>query len=202
MRRLAIIAVIAVLGASVFAAGAAYAAGPSDAPLPPNKPDSTELVNKQNVPGDVTKGFVKNAGAVPTARPDQPPFDQDDVTDPAQRSAAIYHWTPAIADYSDPIQELSYQISDLDDLKEQMQECELSREERRDYESRLRALAKYEGRTCTLEMAFTVENRMYVFDVQPDWYDEFIELEDEILAHLAEEDGLDDDTLGGYYSKN
>jgi hypothetical protein len=92
--------------------------------------------------------------------------------------------------------------SDLDDLREQMEDLELSRDERRDFESRLRALAKYEGRTCTLEMAFSLEGRMYVYDVQPDWYDEFVQLEDEILARLTDDDDLDDDTLGGYYSKN
>jgi hypothetical protein len=92
--------------------------------------------------------------------------------------------------------------SDLDDLKEQLGECELSREERRDYESRLRALAKYDGRTCTLELGFSIDGRMYVYDVQPDWYEEFMELEDEILSRISEDEDLDDDTLGGYYSKN
>src|SRR5437868_2931028 len=61
-------------------------------------------------------GVVKNTQAVPTSKPDQAPFDQDDVTDPAQRAAAIYHWTPQITDYNDPNQELTYQVSDLDDL--------------------------------------------------------------------------------------
>jgi len=67
-------------------------------------------------PNDVTKGFVKNTQAVPGGKPEQPPFDQNDATDPAQRAAAIYHWTPSITDYNDPNQELNYQISDLDDL--------------------------------------------------------------------------------------
>jgi glycosidase len=67
-------------------------------------------------PADPTQGFVKNVNAVPTSKPDQTPFDEDDVTDPAQRAAAIYHFTPAIADYGDPNQEVNYQVSDLDDL--------------------------------------------------------------------------------------
>ncbi|HKA88597.1 MAG TPA: alpha-amylase family glycosyl hydrolase [Haliangiales bacterium] len=67
-------------------------------------------------PADVTQGFVKNVNAAPTSKPEQSPFDQDDVTDPVQRAAAIYHWTPAITDYNDPNQELNYQVSDLDDL--------------------------------------------------------------------------------------
>ena len=67
-------------------------------------------------PADVTRTFTKNLNAVPGSKPEQPPFDQNDATDPAQRAANIYHWTPTIADYNDPIQELTYQISDLDDL--------------------------------------------------------------------------------------
>src|SRR5688500_17872986 len=49
-------------------------------------------------PADPAAGFVKNTGAVPTSKPEQAPFDRNDVTDPAQRAAGIYHWTPAIAD--------------------------------------------------------------------------------------------------------
>ncbi|MBK9516617.1 MAG: alpha-amylase [Anaeromyxobacter sp.] len=65
---------------------------------------------------DVTQGFVRNTAAVPTSRPEQAPFDQDDATDPVQRAAGIYHWTPAIADYLNACQERAYQLSDLDDL--------------------------------------------------------------------------------------
>ncbi len=67
-------------------------------------------------PGDVTKGYLPNTNAGPGGKPDQPPFDQNDPRDPAQRAKAIYHWTPAITDYNDPNQEANYQISDLDDL--------------------------------------------------------------------------------------
>jgi glycosidase len=48
--------------------------------------------------------------------PVQPPFDSNDPQDPAHRRAAIYHFTPAIADYSDRHQELDYALADLDDL--------------------------------------------------------------------------------------
>ena len=49
-------------------------------------------------------------------RPSQPPFDQNDPRDPKQRAAAIYHWTPDIRDYNDPVQEHGFQMSGLDDL--------------------------------------------------------------------------------------
>ena len=65
--------------------------------------------------GNVLVGFKRNLGATPSNRP-APPFDQCDATDPAQLAAATYHWTPAIADYNDPTQETTWQVSDLDDL--------------------------------------------------------------------------------------
>lgn len=65
---------------------------------------------------DPTAGFVRNLAAVPTSAPVGAPFDEVDALDPAQRAAAIYHWTPPIADYLDPVQELTFQVSDLDDL--------------------------------------------------------------------------------------
>ena len=48
--------------------------------------------------------------------PSQSPFDLNDARDPPQRAAAIYHWTPDVADYTDKNQELNFQMSGLDDL--------------------------------------------------------------------------------------
>jgi glycosidase len=48
--------------------------------------------------------------------PQAAPFDRNDPRDPAQLDAAIYHWTPPIADFSDRHQELDFQLADLDDL--------------------------------------------------------------------------------------
>ena len=67
-------------------------------------------------PTDVTKNVVFNTQAVPTSKPEQSPFDLNDMRDLGQQDAGIYHWTPVITDYFDPYQELFYQVSDLDDL--------------------------------------------------------------------------------------
>lgn len=67
-------------------------------------------------PADPAANVRFNEGSVPVTSPSQPPFDQNDPTDPAQQAAAIYHWTPPIADYQDPEQVTEYQLSDLDDL--------------------------------------------------------------------------------------
>ncbi|HEY0503248.1 MAG TPA: alpha-amylase family glycosyl hydrolase [Lysobacter sp.] len=44
------------------------------------------------------------------------PFSLNDARRPADRDAAIYHWTPDIRDYADRTQELTYQLAGLDDL--------------------------------------------------------------------------------------
>jgi len=93
--------------------------------------------------------------------------------------------------------------SDIDELLAQLDDCELTRDERREYESRLRDLRAFEGVTCSLELAFDYHSRLYVYEVQPDWYEEFLEIEDEIFSRASDEDELsDNDSLGGFFSKN
>jgi hypothetical protein len=96
-----------------------------------------------------------------------------------------------------------FESSDIEELSEQLDECELTRDERRDIESRLRDLRIYEGVTCALELAFDLAGRLYVYEVQPDWYEEYLNLEEEISAHLPDSEEFDSgDSLGGYFSKN
>jgi hypothetical protein len=95
-----------------------------------------------------------------------------------------------------------FRSSDVDDLLEQLQDCELSRDEQRDYERRLRELHIFEGVTCSLEIAFDHDARLYVYEVQPDWYEEFLNLEEEINTRLEDNDLDTGSSLGGYFSKN
>ena len=96
-----------------------------------------------------------------------------------------------------------FEASDIDDLLAQLDDCGLERDERRDYEKRLRDLRSYLGVTCSIELAFDNHLRLYVYELQPDWYEEFLEMEDEILAHVTgESEGAEDDGLGGYFSNN
>lgn len=95
------------------------------------------------------------------------------------------------------------QPEEIDDLLLQIDESTIERDEARDFQSRLRGLRSYEGVTCTLELAFDFASRLYVYDVQPDWYEEFLNIEDEIMAQYETGDDVDDsDSLGGYYNKN
>lgn len=96
-----------------------------------------------------------------------------------------------------------FDASDLDDLLLELDSCQLTREEYREYESRLRELRIFAGVTCSLELAFDYNSRLYIYEVQPDWYEEFLGVEEEIEARAAAgEDSIDDEPLGGYYSKN
>ena len=96
-----------------------------------------------------------------------------------------------------------FEAADIDDLMAQLDDCDLTREERRDYESRLRELRIFEGVTCSLDLAFDRHSRLYVFEVQPDWYEDFLGVEDEIVSRMADEEDPDEgDSLHGYFSKN
>lgn len=66
-------------------------------------------------PANPATNFVVNQESVPVNKP-AAPFDQNDARDPAQRAAALYHFTPQIVDFTDPLQEKTWAISDLDDL--------------------------------------------------------------------------------------
>ena len=65
---------------------------------------------------DPARFYTPNAQAKPAAAPSQPPFNLNDPRVAAHRRAGIYHWTPRVADYTDPLQEHSFQMSGLDDL--------------------------------------------------------------------------------------
>lgn len=95
-----------------------------------------------------------------------------------------------------------FEASDLDELSAQLEDSDIPRDEQRDYESRLSDMRTYEGVTCAIELAFDYHSRLYVYEVQPDWYEEFLEMEDEIVSRVAGENDMEDDSLGGYFSKN
>jgi len=43
---------------------------------------------------------------------------------------------------------------------------------------------------------------LYVYELQPDWYEEFLTLDEEIVTSLSDDELDDDEPLGGYFSKN
>jgi glycosidase len=65
---------------------------------------------------DPAHGFELNPQSTPMKVPRQAPFNMNDPRNPAHRKAGIYHWTPDVVDYSNPQQELNFQMAGLDDL--------------------------------------------------------------------------------------
>jgi hypothetical protein len=95
----------------------------------------------------------------------------------------------------------AFSLDQIDDALDQLEDSNLTREEKRNFETRLRQLQAYEGFTCSLELSFNLDGQVYLYELYTDWYQAM----NDILAELdalvdVEEEG--DDTLGGYFSKN
>jgi hypothetical protein len=92
----------------------------------------------------------------------------------------------------------------LEDAEDRLEDSELTVEERRSAERRLRDLRNYEGFTCALELSFDYQGRVYLFNLRSEWYDDYLDLVEELDAATPDEDGEEDedDSMGGYYSNN
>ena len=95
----------------------------------------------------------------------------------------------------------AFEETELEETIAELDSCSMDREERSEMESRLADMRDYEGLTCSLELAFDHESRFYVYELRPDWYDEFLNIGDEIDAHLPTA-GEDEGSLGGLFSNN
>jgi hypothetical protein len=98
----------------------------------------------------------------------------------------------------------SFSLDRLDDVLEQLQEADLTREEKRSYEARLRQLQAYDGFTCSVELSFSLEGRDYVYEVHADWYQTLsdIMVELDVSFHDEEEDQDGGGSMGRFFSKN
>lgn len=91
-----------------------------------------------------------------------------------------------------------------EDALEQVLETELPKEEKRELKRRIEDLALYEGFLCAIELAFDFEGRLYVFELETEWYEEWNDILDEVEDSLPPDFGDDDESgpYPGYYSKN
>jgi hypothetical protein len=97
----------------------------------------------------------------------------------------------------------SFSLDRVDDALEQLEEADLSREEKRSYETRLRQLQAYDGFTCAVELSFSVDGREYVFEAHTDWYEALNDIVIELDTAFEEEEGEDGDgSIGRFFSKN
>jgi hypothetical protein len=95
----------------------------------------------------------------------------------------------------------AFTLDQIDAALDQLEESDLTREEKRNLESRLRQLQAYEGFTCSVELSFCVEQQVYLYEVHTDWYETLNDILAELDVAVEEEEG-DEGTLGGYFSKN
>lgn len=94
----------------------------------------------------------------------------------------------------------------IENARFQMEECDLTRDEARNFESRLHQFEAYEDFTCAVELSFHLEGRSYIFELKTDWCRAFNQLLGEIDAYLPEPEDFseeeDEGPIGGYFSKN
>ncbi|HEY7209570.1 MAG TPA: hypothetical protein VH477_04795 [Bryobacteraceae bacterium] len=96
----------------------------------------------------------------------------------------------------------AFSLDQIDNALDQLDACEFTREEKRQYESRLRQLQTYEGFTSSLELSFVLDGRVYSFEQHTDWYEVFTDILGELDAATEEETESEDGSLGGYFSNN
>jgi hypothetical protein len=97
------------------------------------------------------------------------------------------------------------EASEIDDALEQIAECEFGRDERRSIESNLADLRPFVGSTCIIEMAFSYQGHMYVYELTTEWFQTFMDISDLLIAASTasgEDEDESDGAFGGYYSKN
>src|ERR1700735_5396264 len=69
----------------------------------------------------------------------------------------------------------------VDEALEKLHACELPPQDSHHFEERLSDLRAYEGSVCSIELSFDLEGRVYLFDLRTEWFDEFTDIQDEIL---------------------
>ncbi|HMD48306.1 MAG TPA: hypothetical protein VKG79_04370 [Bryobacteraceae bacterium] len=97
----------------------------------------------------------------------------------------------------------TFAAEEVDDALEQLGECNLPREEYRDFEQRLKSARVYDGLVCEIEMSFDHDGCMYMFDLRTEWFQELSNTLEEIHILISTEDDRgEDSSLPGYFSKN
>ncbi|MGH9721950.1 MAG: hypothetical protein ACRD8O_17220 [Bryobacteraceae bacterium] len=96
-----------------------------------------------------------------------------------------------------------FQEEDIEQITEALGDCQLSREERREVEGSVRQLQPFAGSTCSLDLAFDYQGKMYVYSVLTEWFEMFLELAETVDNAMGDDVEDDEGPLGsGFFSKN
>lgn len=96
----------------------------------------------------------------------------------------------------------AFSLDQIDEALDHLEDSDLTREEKRNFESRLRELQPYEGFTCSLELSFVLDGRTYVYERNTEWYRNLQDVLSEIEAVTGEDVDDSDEGIGGYFSNN
>jgi hypothetical protein len=94
-----------------------------------------------------------------------------------------------------------FSLAEIDEVLQELEDSELSREEKRAYESRLRDIQKYEGFTAVVELSFSIDGRGYLYRLNTEWYGAWEDILAEIDAATDESDE-EEGPISGYFSNN
>ena len=91
----------------------------------------------------------------------------------------------------------------LDEAFEELEQSNADRELRRTLKKRFEELRHYQGFTCVVELSYTHEGQVYLFELKTEWFSEFSDTVDDLIVASDPFGGEEDDSsLGGYYSQN
>jgi hypothetical protein len=93
----------------------------------------------------------------------------------------------------------------IDDTLERLEASDMSHEEKRSYEARLKELEKFEGFTCELELSFTHGGQAYLYQARTEWFEEFEDIFADVAVgetEMFEEEEDDEGPISGYFSRN
>jgi hypothetical protein len=96
----------------------------------------------------------------------------------------------------------AFSLDEIDEALDQLEDSRLGREEKQVFEKRLRELQAYEGFTCSLELSFDLENRVYLFELQTAWYQSLRDILAELELSAEQEEDEDEGPMPGYFSRN
>ncbi|MDP2996826.1 MAG: hypothetical protein Q8N47_05005 [Bryobacterales bacterium] len=142
----------------------------------------------------VFRGHSRMAGSSPFVYWDNQQYPDFrmflDTAEQAGVRLIVFHNRPFSLDY-------------IDDAMERLEAAELPLDDQRPLERRLNALRAYEGFTCLLELSFDHQGRIYYFSLRTEWYEDLLDILDEIDASCPDqEEEAGEEPMGGYFSRN
>ena len=96
----------------------------------------------------------------------------------------------------------AFSLDEIDEALDQLEDSRLGREEKQIFEKRLRELQAYEGFTCSLELSFDLESRVYLFELRTAWYQTLRDILAELELSAEQEEEEDEGPMPGYFSRN